>query len=413
MAKLAIKGGDKIAAELEDVGWPELHPDDEKAVLDALRRDYWGGLGDENLPSAVFEREFARYHDAKHGIVVANGTVSLEISLKAGGVEPGDEVIVPSITFFATASAVVSVGAIPVFVDVDPRTAQIDAKAVEAAITPRTKAVIGVHYGGYPFDLDTILETAGRYKLLVVEDCAHAHGTAWRGKKVGSWGTFGSFSFQHTKTLASGEGGLVLTSDDDLYQYAVLLRNIGRKTGKREYSHYVCASNWRLGGLQGALLLSQFSRFPEQAEKRDRNVRWLARELEKIPGLLCFKEDERITQLGCYYFLVDFDAGEFGIDRDTFIAALRAEGVKHLGIGYERPLYKEPAFSSEKLRPFLHQSIEIPKYNEMRLPNAERWAERQITIEHFYLLGEDRKRAEIVVAAVRKIKENISELAEL
>jgi len=410
MSKLALKGGTKISAELENIRWPELHAEDEASVLDALRKNYLGGIGDENLPNNIFEREFARYHGAKYGIAVANGTVALELSLRAGGVQPGDEVIVPAITFIASATPIISVGAVPIFVDVDPDTAQISVLAVEAAITHKTRAIIGVHYGGYAFDLDAILDLARRHNLLVIEDSAHAHGTDWRGKKVGSWGSFGCFSFQQSKALAAGEGGIVLTNDDELFEYATLLRNIGRKTDQREYYHYVSASNWRMGGLQGALLLSQFSRFPRQAKERDKNGRYVASEINKIPGLRTLKPDDRITQRGYYFMVLEFDAEQFGTDRDKFVAALQAEGVGWVGRGYERPLYKEPAFSKEKLNPLLHPAIDIPDYNNMSLPNAEKWARRQVTIGHTYLLGEERRRAELVLAAIHKIRENVAEL---
>ena len=410
MSKLAINGGPKAAAELENVKWPILTPDDEAALVQALRDNYWGGLGDDNLPNRIFEREFSKYHDTKYGITVANGTLTLELSLRAGGIKPGDEVLVPAITFVASATAIVSVGAIPVFVDVDPDTCQISAEAIKEAITPKTRAIIVVHYGGYMADLDAILPIAKEYGLLVVEDCAHAQGSAWRGKRAGSWGTFGSFSFQHSKTLASGEGGIVITNDEVLYEKAVLLMNIGRKQGQTTYGHYISASNWRLGGLQAALLLSQFRKFPQEAEQRQKNITFFIDELNKIPGLKTLKKDDRITQRGCYFFVIDFDEKEFGCSRDKFVEALHAEGAKRAFMGYERPLYKEPAFYPENLRPMLHESIKIPNYPEMYLPNAEKWASRQVTILHPFFLG-DGTETRLLVDAIRKVKENVAELA--
>jgi len=410
MSKLAINGGPKAAAELENVKWPNLTPEDETAVIRALRDNYWGGIGDENLPHRIFEKEFCRYHDAKYGITVANGTLTLELSLRAGGIRPGDEVLVPAITFVASATAIISVGAIPVFVDVDPDTCQISAEAIKAAITPKTRGIIVVHYGGYMADLDAILPVAKEHNLIVIEDCAHAQGSAWRGKKAGSWGTFGSFSFQHSKSLASGEGGIVITNDESLYEKAVLLMNIGRKQGQTHYNHYISASNWRLGGLQAALLLSRFKKFPQEAEERDRNITFFANEINKIPGLKTLKKDDRITQRGCYFFIIDFDEKEFGCSRQKFVEALRAEGVKNVIFGYERPLYKEPAFSPENLRPLLHESIKIPNYPEMYLPNAEKWASRQVTIFHYYFLG-DGTETRLLLDAIKKIKENVHELA--
>lgn len=411
MAKLAIKGGKRIADELEKIKWPKLYPEDELTVLEALRNNYWGGLGDENLPNRIFERKFAKYHDANYAITVTNGTLALELALRAGGIKPGDEVLVPAITFIASATAIVSAGAVPVFVDVDPDTCQISAKGIEASITPKTRGIIVVHYGGYMADMDAILPIAKKHNLIIVEDCAHAQGSEWRGKKAGSWGTFGSFSFQHSKSLAAGEGGIVLVNDDKLYEKAVLIMNIGRKQGQAEYNHYISASNWRMGGLQATLLLSQFARFPQEAEERNKNGAYFSAEINKIPGLRSLKKDERITKRGYYYMIIDFDEKGFGCTREKFVSALRAEGVGSISFGYNRPIYKEPAFSSENLRPLLHQCIDIPNYNEIYLQNAEKWAKRQITIAHYYLLGNGND-TNILLDAIKKVKENVSELSD-
>ena len=411
MAELAIKGGTKIAEELNKVQWPRLYPQDEAAVVDALRKNYWGGLGDDNLPNRIFEREFSKYHDARYGVTVANGTLTLELSLKSGGINPGDEVLVPAITFVASASAIVSVGALPVFVDVDPYTCQISAAAIEESITPKTRGIVVVHYGGYVADLDAILPIAEKYNLVVVEDCAHAQGSSWRGKKVGSWGTFGSFSFQHSKALSAGEGGIVLTNDEKLYERAILMMNIGRKQGQTQYDHFLSASNWRMGGLQAALLLSQFGRFPEEAKERNRNGAFLAKELNRIPGIKALKQDSRITHRGYYFMIVDFDEEIFGCSRAKFVEALRAEGVVNVSRGYGRPIYKEPAFAEKNLRPLLHEKIELPDYNGMNLPNAEKWASRQVTIFHSYLLG-DGTETNLFLEAVMKVKENVDELVD-
>ncbi|MCC6443526.1 MAG: DegT/DnrJ/EryC1/StrS family aminotransferase [Armatimonadetes bacterium] len=409
MSKLAIHSGPQAAEGLREFAWPKLRPEDEAAVLKALRDNYWGGIGDENLPNTLFEKGFAEYHDARYGVAVANGTVSLELSLRAGGVRPGDEVLVPAITFVATASAIVSVGAVPVFVDVDPRTAQIDAVALEAAVTPRTRAVIAVHYGGYMADMDAVLPAAMRHHLLVVEDCAHAQGSAWRGKGAGSLGHFGSFSFQHSKSLVAGEGGIVLTDDEALFEKVALMRNIGRRTGQASYDHYISASNCRMGGLQGALLLSQFSRFSQQAEERHRNGLWLEGELDNIPGLSRQPADERLTRRGCYFLVLNFDAEAFGCSRDRFISAMQAEGVGWVGAGYARPLYREPAFLPDNLKPLLPPGIPVPDYPSLRLPHSEKWAACQVTIGHPYLLG-DGAGARLVLEAARKVKECVKDL---
>lgn len=409
MSNLAIKGGSAAAEPLKQVKWPKLYPEDEDAVLQALREGYWGGIGDEQSPNRRFECAFAAYHDAAYGTLVANGTVSLELSLKTGGVRPGDEVIVPAITFVASASAIVCVGAVPVFVDVDPATCQISAAAIEAAVTPKTRAIIAVHFGGYMADMDAIVEVANKHGLFVIEDCAHAQGASWRNRRAGSWGAFGSFSFQESKALSGGEGGIVLTNDEQLYEKAQLIRNIGRHTGQRAYNHLLPATNWRLGGLQAALLLSQFGKLPAEAEQRHRNAFILADGVNRIEGLRSLPADERLTQWGCYFFVIAFDAAAFGCSRDAFIQALRAEGVAWTTTGYNRPLYQEAAFSAEALRPLLHESVPLPDYAHMRLPNAERWAASMVTILHYYLLG-DRSGVDCILEAIHKIKRNVGEL---
>ena len=409
MGVLAINGGPKAAAALESIVWPRLQPQDVAAVERAVKDNYWGGLGDDNLPNRVFEREFTKYCGAKHGITVANGTVSLELSLRAGGIRPGDEVIVPAITFIASATAIVSAGALPVFADVDPDTCQISAESVESLITPKTRGIIVVHYGGYMADMDAITGVARKHGLIVVEDCAHAQGSQWRGRGAGTLGEFGSYSFQHSKSLSAGEGGIVLTDDDALFERAVLMMNIGRKQGQAGYGHYLSASNWRMGGLQAALLLSQFQRFPEEAEERNRNGNYLRNELGKIPGLKVLKEDGRLTRHGYYFAVIKFDEKEFGCSRDKFREAIAAEGAD-VGTGYDRPIYKEPAFAYENLRPLLHESIAIPDYNGLCLPNAEEWAATQITTGQARLLG-DGTNAELLVRTIKKIKENVHELA--
>jgi dTDP-4-amino-4,6-dideoxygalactose transaminase len=411
-SKLALLGGEPIAAELKGRTWPILEREDEIAVLQALRNDQWGGLGEANLPNNVFEREFAKYQDCKHGILVANGTLALELALRVGGVRPGDEVLVPAITFVASASAIVSVGAVPKFVDVDQNTAQINAEEIDKSAGPKTKAVVVVHYGGYMADMDKILPVAKKHNLLVVEDCAHAHGAAWRGNKSGSWGDLSGFSFQHSKTLTAGEGGITLTDREDLAERAALMRNIGRRADQKTYSHYLSASNWRLGGLQGALLLSRFKRFPKEAEARHRNILAFEPRVGKIEGLTPMPADERMSQRTCYFYVLKFDEGKFGCARHNFIAALDAEGFREIGTGYARPLYKEPAFDRENLRPMYVEGMDIPDYHSMYLPIAEMWAKSQVTIPHPYFYGDGRG-VTLLLEAIQKIKDHVGELKDL
>ncbi len=359
-----------------------------------------------------FEKMFASYQDAKHCICTSNGTVSLQLALRACGVRAGDEVIVPALTFIATASAVTEIGAIPVIVDIDGQTGDISPQAIEAAITSKTKAVMGVHYGGYPIDFDRILPICRKHGLSLIEDCAHAHGTEWKGQKVGAIGQFGSFSFQGAKSLTCGEGGAVLTNDEKLAEKANLIHNIGRVLGQPGYMHFVLSSNYRLSELNAAVLISQFKSLPEQVQKRDENHRWLRQEFRKIGGLEPMKDDDRITKRGFYFMVLKYQAEHFkGISREKFMQAIGAEGIS-FGIGYGMPINRYPAFAPAAIREVLPEILgPLPDYQNLNLPVAEDFCRRQLVFRHPWLLL-DKKDLELVVEAVRKVKDNADELKE-
>ncbi|MCD6290437.1 MAG: DegT/DnrJ/EryC1/StrS family aminotransferase [Anaerolineae bacterium] len=410
MAKLAIHGGPKAAERLQVPSWPMYDEEDKRALLDVLENRHWCRLYSGSRVEA-FERAYAEYQDAQYGIAVSNGTVALELALLACGIRPGDEVLVPAVTFIASASAIVRVGAIPVFVDSDPETLSISPAGIEEAITERTRGVVAVHYGGYPIDFDAILPIVQKHNLVLIEDCAHAQGTEWKGRKVGTLGHIGAFSFQESKALTAGEGGIVLTNDEEIAERASLLHNIGRVVGRPGYEHHVLASNYRLSELQGALLLSQMRHLPEMVARKHENGEFLAQGLREIGGVEPLKRDERITQRGYYFFIIRYDSEHFGgLHRDRFVEALNAEGVP-CSTGYGIPLYKQPAFKRERVEPLLHPASKPwPDYEHLHLPVAERFcAEEQITIPHQVLLA-DRPGIQAILDAVVKIKENVGEL---
>ena len=415
MAKLAVLGGKPVAkGGLKIPAWPFVDKSDLNIVSEALKGRRWCRIYPGSWAER-FEKEYAKWTGAKYALAVSNGTVTLELSLKAGGVKIGDEVIVPAVTFIATASAVSEVGAIPVFADCDPDTAQISPRSIEESITKRTKAIIVVHYGGYPADLDMIRSIARKHRLLLVEDCAHAHGTRWRGRHVGTIGDFGSFSFQESKSLASGEGGAILTNNRKYFEEASIIHNIGRVVGKPGYGHFILSSNYRLSELQAALLINQLKRLKYQTDYKHRTGEFLAKELSKIGGAEPLPRDSRITKRGYYFFVVKYDPKHFGgTHRDKFLRALNAEGVP-AGAAYGVPLYKNYAFRRSQITRVLPPKAvgKLPDYEKLRLPAAEDFcANRQIVIMHNVLLAK-RPQVQKIIDAVAKIKSGIDELRKI
>lgn len=411
MTRLAIHGGPQAAGTFRTPAWPVITDEDRQAVAEALESCSWCRLAPESCAGKL-ESAFASYHDAQHAIAVSNGTVAIELALLAAGIRPGDEVLVPALTFIATAGAVVRVGAIPVFVDSDPETAAISADAIKQAITWRTRAVVAVHYGGYTIDFDAVLPVIKQHGLALIEDCAHAQGTEWRGRKVGAIGQLGTFSFQQTKALSAGEGGIVVTNDERLAEAATLYHNIGRVPGKAGYEHFVLASNYRLPELSAALLLAQLSRLQAQVEQRMQGYSYLVEGLDAVGGLRPLRADPRITQRGFYFMVLRYDRDQFaGVPLPRFLQALQAEGVP-CSSGYGIPLYRQAAFRREHVAELLGRRLQdVPDYPSLHLPVAERFcAEEQVTLPHSVLMADPSELDKIVEAAA-KIKAHASELA--
>jgi len=417
MPQLAINGGNPIAPQGLRAAWPVFDDRDRQAVLRALDSGNWCRLNwadPKDSEVAQFEEEFARLHDARHCVAVANGTAAIEVALKAGGIEAGDEVLVPAVTFIASAIAIILAEAIPIFVDIDPETYQIDPAAMEAAISPKTAAAVVVHYGGYPADMDAIAQLAARRNLFVVEDCAHAHGTEWRGRKVGALLDAGAFSFQASKTLNCGEGGAVTTDREELAAKAFSYHHIGRVAGRPFYEHHIAAPNYRLTELQGALLRSQLEGFPQQTETRHRNGSRLSAAMADMPGVAPLKADARITQQGYYFYLFRFLAEQWdGIHRDRFLEAMRAEGIP-AGNAYGIPIHKNPVFQQRGFGrtgcPIncAHYGLEID-YTKVTLPVAERaLAEEQVSLNKDLLMEESN--IDLIIAALEKVYRNRDEL---
>ena len=253
MGKLAITGGEQVRKKRFDP-WPVYSDKERHALEDVLTNRNWGGQPFPGKHSEAFNRKFAEFHTAKYGQVVSTGTVAIQAALKAIDIRPGDEVIVPAYTWEGTVGPVLLLNAVPVFVDVDPDTYCLDAKLIEQAITPKTKAILPVHLGMRFADLDEIMAIAARHNLKVVEDCAHAHGGMWRGKGAGSTGDLGAFSFQSSKLITSGEGGAVITNNLEYFERVQSYINTGRASVTDQFHHRLIGFNYRLGEFQAAVL---------------------------------------------------------------------------------------------------------------------------------------------------------------
>lgn len=341
MDRPALLGGTPVANEADWPRWPRWDGCEERSLLEVLT----GGRWQAGPQVEAFEAEFAAYQGATHAICVTNGTSSLEMALRATGVGPGDEVIVPSYTFAASALSVMTVGAIPVLVDVEPESLNIDSKAVEAALSERTKAVMPVHVGGRPVDLDRILPLAADHGLAVVEDAAHAHGSEWRGTRIGSHGSCASFSFQTGKSMTAGDGGCLVTSDDGMAERLRSLRNFGRGPSGRPEQ---VGGNGRMTEFQASVLRCQLGRLDGQIERRQRNVALLDANLSGIPGIRLAEDDPRVTRHPCYQVILHLDPDGFGLSKPLLLRALAAEGVPLEG-GYD-PLHRVPLFRDRARR---------------------------------------------------------------
>jgi dTDP-4-amino-4,6-dideoxygalactose transaminase len=407
MDQLALLGG-KPAKTSDFPVWPQYDEKEEKALMEVLHSGvWWRTPGTRTLQ---FEQEFAEYQQAKYGIACTNGTAAIEIVMAALEIGPGDEVIVPDYTFVATASAVLFAGALPVMVDIDPETYCIDPAKVEAAITGRTKAIIAVHVAGHPADLDALQEIAKKYNLHLIEDSAHAHGSEWRGHKVGSIGCAGTFSFQASKLMTAGEGGMIITNNSELEVRLRSVHDCGRMPGEWFYSHFIYGSNYRLSEWQGAVLSQQLSRLDDQAAVRSRNAAYLNRELAKIDGITPQKLDNRCTRHGQYCYIFRYNRDNFhGVSTEKFIEALNAEGIPTQA-SYP-PVRKLDIFTSgeycKRLAP--DHAAEQHAFLSTEMPHSDRAAEETVWLVHRALLGSEQDSAEIV-EAVCKIQRNAAEL---
>jgi perosamine synthetase len=346
--------------------------------VDAVREVLQSGFLTNGPWTRRFEAAMAERHGTTHGVAFANGTVALSAMYLAAGIGPGDEVIVPSLTFISTATSVLHIGATPVFADVDPVTLNLDPADVERRITERTKAVVPVHYAGLPAEMDAFVDLGRRHGIRVFEDAAEAHGASFGGRPAGSWGDASMFSFTPTKNITTGEGSVVTTDDDELAQQMRLLRNHGMT---RQYHHEILGWNWRLSDIQSAIGSCQLDRLDGILERKRANAALLAERLEGVEGvsLPATPEDREHTYM-IYSLQVDPEL------KPKVTAALDAAGIEWRL--YFPPAHRQPVFAH------------LP---DPELPETEAAADRLVSIPFHSKLTSDElgEIATVIRTAVR------------
>lgn len=412
MSALALAGGPATRTK-EMISWP-IHGEEEATrVAEVVASGKW--WWDKNVRE--FEKAFAAYHGARHAITCTSGTIGLIIGLKAAGITAGDEVIVPAYSFIATATAVTQINAVPVFADVERDTANIDLDSAEKLVNSRTRAIIVVHFAGLPVDMDKARAFARKHNLKLIEDACHSWGTQWNGKGTGALGDIGSFSFQMSKNLTAGEGGIMLTDDDEIAKIARSYTHVGRLEDGAWYEHYLLAGNNRMTEIQAALLLAQLERLPAQTDKREINGKILEAELAKIPGIHMPPRPAAVTRRSWHMVLFRYNAEEFGgLPREKFLEALEAEGVPCSG-GYLLPMHKNPCFQTlnDSPRPEDKALSDLInergiRYTDVSCPVAEKLCTDEMVWLPHRLLLEEAEDMHQIAAAIRKIREHQDEL---
>jgi dTDP-4-amino-4,6-dideoxygalactose transaminase len=401
---LAINGGPKTIDK--NFPWPIFDETDINSVTDIVRSGKWGNPDCGDIVKS-FEDEFAAFCGTKYALACVNGSVALRLALIAIGVKPGDEVIIPPYTFIATSSIVLEANCIPVFVDIDPDTYNLNPAKIEEAITKRTKAIIPVHFGGQACDMDKIIAIAKKHKLRVIEDACHGHGAEYKGKKLGSIGDAGCFSFQSSKNLTCGEGGMVITNDEKLYDMINSLRNVGRVKGGQWYEHHNLGCNYRITQLQVVLLANQLRRLREQTIRRHDNGTYLNLLLEKIEGIKPLARGRGETIHSYHVYIFKYDKSKFNnLSKSEFAQMLAAEGVPCF-MGYPQPLYKQPLFQEKN---FMCYAIpEDVDYTKVSCPVAEKACyEEAVWIFQNAMLG-TKEDMEKFAQAILKIQKAIKE----
>ena len=400
MEKLAIFGGGKVNNS-EFPNWPQYGLNDEKALLDVLHSGNWSytkGSVKEDKNSFIerFQNEIARRTEAKYVLAVSNGTIALEMALKALNIQQGEEVIVSPYSFVSSASSILAVGAIPVFADIDYDTWNLDANSIRRCITKKTRAVMPVHFGGQACEMDKICALAKEYELKVVEDAAQALGATYHNTPVGNIGAIGCFSLQSSKNLTCGEGGIVCTQNEEYYKSLYSLHNVGRVIGGAWYEHASWGSNYRITEFQAALAYSQLSRLNDQNRRRYENARYLDSKLKSIEGIEVRKVDRGDQRSVDHLYCFRYKADKFkGLSRKRFIMLMNSEGIPCTE-GYKAPIYKLQLFRN------LNTEYKTCEISELTCKEA-------VWLQNNVLLGE-KEQIDKIVQAIQKIRYFLDDL---
>lgn len=391
MQKPAIAGGTPVRDTKLYYGHQYLDEADVQAVVDVLHSDYLT-CGPK---ITELEKKLCELTGAKYAVVCSNDTAALHIACMAAGVSDGDEVITTPITFLASANCALYCGAKPVFADIDEKTYNMDPKAMEQAITPKTKAVVAVDYTGQVVDLDAIMEICHRNNIVVIEDAAHSIGTKYKGKPVGSIADMTTFSFHPVKTVTSGEGGAVLTDNEELYRKLLLHRSHGmtreqsqmtkESEGGWYYQMIDMGYNYRMTDMQAALLISQLDKLPMFSARRKEIVARYNEAFAKLPELVVQEELEGSDSTRHLYIL-RINPEKLSIDRKQFFDAMAAENIM-CNVHYI-PIYLQPFYEKRGYKPGL-------------CPKAEKLYQEMMSLPLYYAMSD--QDVEDVIAAVRKI----------
>jgi len=417
MVKLAVNGGEKYRKE-PFPHHPVIGDEEKKAALDVLERaelstflaspgEYFNG----GKKIKEFEALARDYFGTKHAIALNSATACLHAAVAAVGVQPGEQVLVTPYSFTASATCALMNNTVPVFVDIDENNFAIDPKRIEEKITDKTKAIIIVHLFGGPADMDGIMKIAKKHNLKVIEDCAQSPGGIYKGKLLGTIGDCGLFSFTETKNVTSGEGGMLITNNDDIADIVRLIRNHGEAIiadQPRQYRSTILGYNYRMTELDAAVGIEQFKKLDKFNNERIRLVEYLAKKVEKeIPGIKPCLNNKNGKNV---YFMLPFkyDEKKVGIPRDLFVKALNLEGIP-FGAGYVKPLYLSPIFHENK-HFIIKQFGKDVSYDKGICPVVERLHEKEIILTLMCRPPAKFKDMDDIVGAMNKIIKNKGEL---